>query len=76
MTDRDRVWLDVAFEGGQTLRVTVPLAIADDLDRAIAAREESFAFEAGDGRYTFALRKVVFVKRYAREATVGFGAAA
>ena len=76
MADRDRVWLDVAFEGGQAVRVTVPLAIADDLDRAIAAGEESFAFEAADGRYTFVLRKVVFVKRSAREATVGFGAAA
>ena len=32
--------------------------------------------EAEDGRYTLALKKIVFVKRYAREATVGFGAAA
>jgi hypothetical protein len=76
VADQDRVWLDVAFEGGQAVRVTVPTAIADELDRVIAAREESFVFDATDGRYTFVLRKVVFVKRSGREATVGFGAAA
>jgi hypothetical protein len=72
----DRVWLEVAFEGGQALRVVVPVTTADDLDRALASEGESFSFEADDGRYTFALKKVVFVKRYAREATVGFGAVA
>ena len=73
----ERVWLEVAFEGGQALRVTVPLATAEDLDRALAAENrDTIAFEADDGRYTLALNKIVFVKRYAREATVGFGAAA
>jgi hypothetical protein len=77
VAERDRVWLEVAFEGGQALRVTVPAAVADDLDRALAAENrESLAFEAEDGRYTLALKKIVFVKRYAREERVGFGAAA
>jgi hypothetical protein len=77
MADRDRVWLEIAFEGGQALRVTVPLQTAEDLDRGLASADgESFSFEAEDGRYTLALKKIVFVKRYAREATVGFGAAA
>ena len=76
MANTDRVWLEVAFEGGQALRVVVPVTTADDLDRALASEGESFSFEADDGRYTFALKKVVFVKRYAREATVGFGAVA
>ena len=50
---------------------------AEELDRALAAENPgSFSFDADDGRYTLALTKVVFVKRYAREATVGFGAAA
>jgi len=67
----------IAFEGGQALRVTVPLATAEDLDRALASdNRDSLSFEADDGRYTVALSKIVFVKRYAREATVGFGAAA
>ena len=72
----ERVWLEIAFEGGQALRVTVPVQTAEDLDRALAAEGESLSFEADDGRYTVALSKIVFVKRYAREATVGFGAAA
>jgi hypothetical protein len=73
----EQVWLEIAFEGGQALRVTVPLATAEDLDRALAGDTlGSLAFEADDGRYTVALSKIVFVKRYAREATVGFGAAA
>jgi len=76
VADRDRVWLEIAFEGGQALRVTVPLETAEELDRGLAAETESLSFEAEDGRYTLALKKIVFVKRYAREATVGFGAAA
>lgn len=76
MTD-ESVWLEIAFEGGQALRVTVPLATAEDLDRALAAdNRDSLSFEADDGRYTLALSKIVFVKRYARADTVGFGAAA
>ena len=76
MADRERVWLEIAFEGGQALRVTVPLEIAEELDRGLASDGDSISFEADDGRYTLALKKIVFVKRYAREATVGFGAAA
>jgi hypothetical protein len=76
VADQDRVWLEIAFEGGQALRVTVPLQTAEDLDRALASDGESLSFEADDGRYTLAVKKIVFVKRYAREATVGFGAAA
>ena len=77
MAERDRVWLEIAFEGGQALRAVVALAVADELDRAIADDDAgSLAFEAEDGRYTVVLRKIVFVKRYAREETVGFGAAA
>jgi hypothetical protein len=33
------------------------------------------SFEAEDGRYSVAVRKIVFVKRFARESRVGFGAA-
>jgi hypothetical protein len=76
MTD-ESVWLEIAFEGGQALRVTVPLATAEDLDRALASdSRDSLSFEADDWRYTLALSKIVFVKRYARADTVGFGAAA
>jgi hypothetical protein len=33
----------------------------------------TFSFEAEDGRYTLLLRRVVYVKRFARESRVGFG---
>ena len=48
---------------------------ADDLDRALAGDHDgAWSFEAEDGRYTVALGRIVFVKRYARESRVGFGA--
>jgi hypothetical protein len=34
------------------------------------------SFDAEDGRYTVAIPKIVYVKRFARESRVGFGAAA
>jgi len=76
VADLDRVWLEIAFEGGQALRIVVPLEIAEDLDRGLGSDGESLSFEAEDGRYTVALKKIVFVRRSMREATVGFGAAA
>ena len=71
----DRVRLDIVFEGGASLSVTVPAATADDLDRALANPEaDSFGFEGDDGRYTLAIRKIVFARRSEREQVVGFGA--
>ena len=50
---------------------------AEDLDRALAGdHDTSYSFESEDGRYTILLRRVVYVKRFARESRVGFGAAA
>ena len=75
MTDVERVRLEIAFRCGQTLCVDVPLATADDLVRSLANGEgESLAFEADDGRYTVAMRSIVFIKRHARGSRVGFGA--
>ena len=55
----------------------VPQQTAEDLDRALAGGQDStYSFEADDGRYTILLRRVVYVKRFARESRVGFGAAA
>ena len=75
MTDNtDRIRIEIAFEGTQVLTVYVPVATADDLDRALAGDQESLSFEAEDGRYTVHMRKVVYMKRLARESRVGFGA--
>jgi hypothetical protein len=76
VADAERVRLEIAFEGGQALNVFVAPAVADELGRALADRAEgAVTFEADDGRYSVAVRKIVFVKRFARESRVGFGAA-
>lgn len=77
MAEIDRVRIEIAFDGQQVLSVIVPLQAAEDLERALAGdHDSSYAFEADDGRYTIHLRRVVYVKRFARESHVGFGAAA
>jgi hypothetical protein len=77
MADIDRTRIEIAFDGQQILSVLVPQQTADDLDRALAGdHDSSYSFEAEDGRYTIVLRRVVYVKRFARESRVGFGAAA
>ena len=75
MAELERVRLEIAFEAAHALSVLVLPAVADDLDKAIGAQAKGgFTFEAEDGTYTVALDKIVFVKRYARESRVGFGA--
>ena len=77
MADTDKIRIEIAFDGQQVLSVLVPQQTAEDLDRALAGDHDSaYSFEADDGRYTVMLRRVVFVKRWARESRVGFGAAA
>jgi hypothetical protein len=76
MTETDRIRIEIAFEGNQVLNVYVPGSTADDLDRALAGAHDSLSFEAEDGRYTISVAKVVYVKRFARESRVGFGAVA
>ena len=77
MADNERIRLEIAFDGQQVLSVLVPVQTAEDLDRALAGDHDSaYSFEADDGRYTVHLRRVVYVKRFARESRVGFGAVA
>jgi hypothetical protein len=68
-----RVRIEVAFDGGQVLAAFVPGEVADELERALeGGGEGAFALDAEEGRYTVALRRVVYVKRFTREARVGF----
>jgi hypothetical protein len=77
MADNERIRIEIAFDGPQFLSVLVPSKTADDLDRWLTGGEDSsFSFEAEDGRYTLQLKRVVYVKRFARESRVGFGAVA
>ena len=74
MANPERIRLEIGFEGAQALTDHVAVAVADELDRALAdGSEGAYAFDAEDGRYTVAVRKIVFVKRFARESRVGFG---
>jgi hypothetical protein len=68
-----RVRIEIAFDGGQVLAAFVPGEAADELERALeGGGEAAFPLDAEDGRYTVALRRVVYVKRFTREARVGF----
>jgi hypothetical protein len=78
----ERVRIEVAFDGGQIMGALVTPASADALEQALGAAdiragtgEAALALEADDGRYTIALQRVVYVKRFVRESRVGFGAA-
>ena len=72
----DRTRIEVAFEGGAAIGVLVSADTADSLERALeSGSQEAFTLEAEDGNYTVALKRVVYVKRFARESRVGFGSA-
>ena len=73
--DSDRVRIEVGFDGGQIMGGLVSSAAADELEQALNGDSDgAFSLEAEDGRYTLALRRIVYVKRFSREARVGFGA--
>jgi hypothetical protein len=72
----DRTRIEIAFEGGAAIGVLVSGDSADALERALeSGGNGSFKLEAEDGHYTVALKRVVYVKRFARESRVGFGTA-
>ena len=69
----ERVRIEIAFDGGQIMGAYVPLSAADELDHALGdGRDGAVPLDAEDGRYTVVLRRVVYVKRFAREGRVGF----
>ena len=66
--------IEIAFDGGQIVAALVSAATADELERVLdGGSEGAFRLDADDGRYTVVLRRVVWVKRFARESRVGFG---
>ena len=74
MAETEQVRLEIAFDGGQIMGALVSTASADDLDKALAAgQDSSLTLDAADGRYTVAVHRIVYVKRFARESRVGFG---
>lgn len=70
----DRVRLELAFEGGQIVGAIVAPGVADELAKALAAGGGgTFELETEDGSYLLPLARIVYVKRFARETTIGFG---
>jgi hypothetical protein len=70
----DSVRIEIGFEGGSVVTPLVTLASAEALERAVnASSEGSLQLDAEDGRYTVSVKRVVYVKLFAREAKVGFG---
>ncbi len=70
----DRVRLELAFEGGQIVSALVATAAADELAQALGADTAgTFELETEDGSYVLPLARIVYVKRFARETSIGFG---
>jgi hypothetical protein len=54
---------------------SVPPETAEALDKVLeGGGQGAFQLDVEDGRYTVMLSRVVYVKRFARDARVGFGA--
>ena len=72
----ERVRIEIAFAGGQTIGASVPAAAVDAL-RETLGRQPDGVFEllAEDGTYKLPLRAVTYVKRFSRESQIGFGRA-
>jgi hypothetical protein len=71
----ERVRIEVGFDSGQVMGAIVATESADAFEQALESGDEgAFQLDVEDGRYTLVLRRVVYVKRFAREARVGFGA--
>jgi hypothetical protein len=65
--------IELGFEGSQIMSALVTTKAADELESALeAGKGGTLALDAEDGRYTVALGRVVYLKRFAREGRVGF----
>jgi hypothetical protein len=73
MASNERVVVEIAFDGGQIMGARLSSTSADELDQALAAKSDgALTLDTDDGRYTIALARVVYVKRFTREARLGF----
>jgi hypothetical protein len=71
----DRVQVEIGFDGSQIMVARVTTSSAEELERGVQSGSDgAVLLDADDGQYTVSLRKVVYVKRFARESRVGFGA--
>ena len=74
MKEAESVRMELAFEGGQIIAAIVTQETADAVERALSAGSHgTLQLDTDDGRLTVLLPQVVYAKRFAREASVGFG---
>jgi hypothetical protein len=73
-TDEHDTRIEIGFEGSQIMSALVTSQAADELETALSnGTDGTLALDAEDGRYTVALNRVVYLKRFAREGRLGFG---
>ena len=70
----DQVRIEIGFDGGQSLSMLVSSESVSQLERGIGG-EGSVTLDAEDAQYVVNLRRVVYLRKFRREARVGFGAA-
>jgi hypothetical protein len=69
----DFVRVEIGFAGGQIMSWLVTPESAEALDRNLGAGASgTLTVDAQEGTVTIVLDRVLYVKRYAREARVGF----
>ena len=75
MADGDTARIEIGFDGGQVMSALVTTQSADALELAVSGGSAgTINLDAEDGRYAVVLSRVLYVKRFAREARVGFEA--
>ena len=68
-----RVRIEIGFDGGQVMSAHVETKTADELEQSVGAvGGGALQVDAEDGRYTVALARILYVKRFSREGRVGF----
>ena len=73
MASNERIVLEIGFDGGQIMGARVTSDSADKLEAELSRGEDgAVLLDADDGRYTIPLARVVYVKRFTREARLGF----
>jgi len=73
VASNELVRVEIGFRGGEVLAARVTAKDADALEERLRARDDAVVeLETQDARFLVVLAQVLFVKRYAREARVGF----
>jgi len=73
VASNELVRVEIGFRGGEVLAARVAAKDAGALEERLRARDDAVVeLETQDARFLVVLAQVLFVKRYAREARVGF----